>query len=375
MISLSSPMANPGISTTEFYRLLLSNSINLSFVISAVIVSWFTYFTTRSPSAASQARFLARLIGIPLGIYVCAIIVTLVSDIKIYLPAKLGAVATKIESFEAFNVPPICTAKDLYTQIYDLYSLDKAAGYIVTHDAVAAGDSIIDLHHSVLLILLSGTDTLLRRRTGYDADVLAGIGLRSRYMDAVIQSLSASNDIRSLHFARVLVAGHSLGGITAEELLLRMNRPDLPQLLDDKLGLSFSNAVTFGAPIVEPRLPRSLNPLNRDDLQTYRDSATEFMVGYSSLPRGAGIVRFAINSDPIPKLITGPRFWQLASQVKSDFVTLEYRPAGIRLDDHNAYQKLDELSHFDAFGDRIEDTPLTLSKRCLIPQGRMYPII
>jgi hypothetical protein len=160
------------------------------------------------------------------------------------------------------------------------------------------------------------------------------------------------------------VVGHSLGGMTAEALLLEWYRSHRSLSEFQWLDVQFDEVITFGSPVVAPGLWK---PDTADWQRKHFPGLPKQRL--DEVPDVVGIVRFAARGDPIPSLLTMTHFWALFQPVESGFIDVGTPPenGGVLtrwVAAHKGYHDMRDLESYDAVGSHVAAAGL---RRCFFP--------
>ncbi len=89
----------------------------------------------------------------------------------------------------------------------------------------------------VYLVTLTGTEFVWNQTTGYMTDLLAGFNWKNAYLRNAVKTMKANIPVDS----NVMIAGHSLGGMIAQQLAAE------PSI---KKNYHILHTVTFGSPLI-----------------------------------------------------------------------------------------------------------------------------
>jgi hypothetical protein len=147
--------------------------------------------------------------------------------------------------------PVICNLKQLAQIVFDRYETGSPIGLI----------RVTNLRPKTYLLVLSGTEIDINQATGWLEDAEELLTLSSGYRSSVLRALNKALQIDpSLKGARLIIAGHSLGGMVAMNLAAdaRLRKQGftpvgvatygapIPATLPDQAGIEYKNVVATG---------------------------------------------------------------------------------------------------------------------------------
>ncbi len=133
----------------------------------------------------------------------------------------------------AANTTTFTNAPEMYTFVRDGYNQGSQGPISITKGTLKSGFS----SKTVYLVTLSGTELVLNQSTGVLTDLLSGFNLNNVYYSNVV-SIIKSNVPKN---ANLILAGHSLGGMIAQQVAGNSEIKSRYNLL---------NTVCFGSPLL-----------------------------------------------------------------------------------------------------------------------------
>jgi hypothetical protein len=246
--------------------------------------------------------------------------------------------------------PQINTALRLAQIIFSFYQQQHPIG--ITRAWRWTSDGFIDRTHAQCLLLLSGTEPIvLPQATTLPEDMMAALddSPDDEFHQAILRALKTAVAKNYCDpDARLIIAGHSLGGMEAQNIA--------GDLLRSRSGLGVSNIITFGSPLTT-RLPGYISirrfttigdpiPYTTYFTNTYRE------VTQTIVDDRTGNARLQAVAKADEERIIALGWTRNALEPFSGTVILAHWLAGA-VGAHMNYPKTQELANFDVLGDPI----------------------
>ncbi len=133
----------------------------------------------------------------------------------------------------ASNTVTYTNAPEIYTYVRDGYNQGSQGPISITKGTLKSGLS----SKTVYLVTLSGTELVLNQSTGVFTDLLSGFNLNNVYYANTVAIIKANVPKN----ANLIIAGHSLGGMIAQQVAANS---------DIKSRYNVLNTVCFGSPLL-----------------------------------------------------------------------------------------------------------------------------
>ena len=133
----------------------------------------------------------------------------------------------------ASNTVTYTNAPEIYTYVRDGYNQGSQGPIRITKGTLKSGLS----SKTVYLVTLSGTELVLNQSTGVFTDLLSGFNLNNVYYANTVAIIKANVPKN----ANLIIAGHSLGGMIAQQVAANS---------DIKSRYNVLNTVCFGSPLL-----------------------------------------------------------------------------------------------------------------------------
>lgn len=151
----------------------------------------------------------------------------------------IATLAGGVTAFAASRTQTLSKAPDLFNYVLQGYNGDGRGPIIITRGTLQDRSGLGK--KTVYLVTLAGTDNHLQQSTNALSDVLAGINLPNAYFDRATSAILKAVPKN----ANLILAGHSLGGMVAQQLAANPTIKSKYKIL---------NTVTFGSPLTAPGL-------------------------------------------------------------------------------------------------------------------------